>query len=200
VLIAKMPNLNAATPGTDASTGGYVSVFTFAPPNNTASREINSIAVDSQGQADYTFSRHLGPDVGVGYSQITADGSSINSTYFASTGGKGGGFGVTVDAFDDFYIIGGIGGGSNVQLVIAEFNPSVTQIFANRYAAAGTDVIGRAIQLDASGDAFVATVSDQGGGGNMLLVEVDGFSGLLLDQQGDAYGSNDDQNRGLAVD
>jgi hypothetical protein len=200
VLIVKMTNLDAAMPSTDASKGGYVSVFTFAPPNNTASREIKSIAVDSQGHADYTFTRQVGADVGVGYSQVTADGSAINSTYFTSTGDKGGGFGVTVDASDNFYITGGVGNGNIVQLRVAEFNPNVVNIYATDFPMPGADWVGRAIQVDDSGNAFVATVLDQGTGGNMTLAEVDPSGNFLLDQQGDAAGSKDDQNRGLALD
>ncbi|HLJ92131.1 MAG TPA: hypothetical protein VKU02_02955 [Gemmataceae bacterium] len=200
VLVVKMTNLNAALPSTDPSTGGYATVFTFAPPNNTASREINSIAVDSQGHADYAFSRHLGPDVGAGYAQVTLDGSSVNSTYFTSTGGKGGAFGVTVDASDDFYITGAVGNPTNVELLVAEFTPNVGQVYATGFRLSGVDWIGRSVQADGSGDAFVATVFDQGTGGNMMLVEVDPSGSSILDQQGDAYGSNDDQNRGLALD
>jgi hypothetical protein len=142
----------------------------------------------------------VGADVGVGYSQVTADGSAINSTYFTSTGGKGGGFGVAVDASDDFFITGASGNPSNVQLLVAEFNPNVVQVYATRFALAAGDSIGRAIQVDDSGDAFVATVVDQGTGGNMTLAEIDPSGNFLLDQQGDAFGSNDDQNRGLALD
>src|SRR5262249_45460101 len=152
----KLTNLDSAMPSTDPSTGGYVSVFTFAPPNNNIPREINSIAVDSQGHADYVFSRHAGSDVGVGYSQVTPDGSSINSTYFTptSTGGKGGGFGITVDALDDFYLTGAFGDTSSpyVQLIVAEFTSNVVQVYRTNFAlmdangVRNADWIGRAIQ------------------------------------------------------
>jgi hypothetical protein len=46
----------------------------------------------------------------------------------------------------------------------------------------------------------VATIADEGSGGNMTLAEIDPSGNFLLDQQGDAAGTKDDQNRGLALD
>lgn len=200
VLVVKLTNLDAAMPSADPSKGGYASVFLFAPPNNNIPREINSIGVDSQGHADYVFSRHSGADVGAGYAQAAVDGSSTNSTYFTSTGGKGGGFGITVDASDNFYVTGAIGIQNSVQLLVAEFNANAGGVYATRFPLPGVDWTGRAIQVDGDGNAFVATVADQGTGGNMTLAEVDPSGFFILDQQGDAFGSNDDQNRGLALD
>jgi len=62
------------------------------------------------------------------------------------------------------------------------------------------DWIGRGIQVDDPGNAYMATVIDNGGGGNMALFEVGPTGGTGLDRQGNAFGAKDDQNRGLVLD
>jgi hypothetical protein len=117
-------------------------------------------------------------------------------------------FGITVDAADNFYVTGAIGQGASpfTVLVVAKFDINLTPLYRVGWSVTDStgmrtaDWIGRDIKIDSSGDAYMATVVDSGGGGNMLLFAVGPAGRTTVERQGDAYGANDDQNRGLALD
>jgi hypothetical protein len=117
-------------------------------------------------------------------------------------------FGITVDAADNFYVTGAIGQGASpfTVLVVAKFDSNLHPLYqvgwswTNGSGVRTADWIGRSIQVDGSGNAYMATVFDNGGGGNMTLYAVGPTGTMPIERQGRAFGSNDDQNRGLALD
>jgi hypothetical protein len=149
----------------------YGSVFSNAAGSTVG----NAIGADSAGDADLAFTLSSGTDNRPGWAQVTPDGIGQGASPF------------TV-------------------LVVAKFDINVSPQYqvgwslTNSTGVRIADWIGRGIQVDSSGDAYMATVVDNGGGGNMTLFAVGPAGRTSLERQGRAFGAKDDQNRGLALD
>jgi hypothetical protein len=195
----KLNKLNTAMPSADS--GG---VFHVAG-------EGNGIAPDSQGDSDVAYTRVVGSDHLPAVAQIPPDGTSPASYTFASVGTKAGlGMnGVIVDYADNFYVTGAVGDTTSpfALLLVAGFDVNLTPLFGvgwqitdNATNQRAADFIGRGIQMDRYDNLFMAAVQDGGGAGSMYLFETDLTGQNYLDYQGNAFGTNNDQNRALALD
>jgi hypothetical protein len=207
VVVGELTGLDTAAP-----TFVYNNEFTF-----TAGPTVGSaIAPDSQGNADVAFTLSSGADNLPAFGQVAPDGTlpATQRAAFTSVGSRSGGFGITVDASDNFYLTGGIqpSGSPAAQLLIAKYDVTFSQQWAFRYSFSDptsgnpVDVVGRGVKVDDAGDAFMACVRDggtirSGGSGvRMKLFEVDPTGGNSLDNQNRAAGTGDDENRALALD
>jgi hypothetical protein len=199
LFVAKLTELASAQPSLV-----YGSVFALAAGATVG----NGVGPDSAGDADVAFTLTTAGDNFPGWGQVTPDGSSLMAGAFDSLGPKAGMFGITVDASDNFYVTGAIGLGDSpfTVLVVSKFNVNVNRQYAVGWSLTDSsgvriaDWIGRGISVDSSGDAYMATVDDSGGGGNMLLFAVGPAGRTPLEVQGRAFGAKADQNRGLALD
>lgn len=208
LLVAELTNLSSTMP-----TIVYANTFssTVGPAVGTA------IAPDSTGNADlgFTLTTSGTTDNQPAIGQVAPDGSLPHSATFQSIGPKSGTFGLTVDAADNFYITGGVLDPTTSPaevLLVAKFDGNFGQVygwtygFTNAGNGAPVDVVGRAIQVNDAGDAFMAVVRDGGtigSGGSgvfMKLFEVNPGGGNSLDNQQFAHGTGEDQNRALVLD
>ena len=193
---------------TDLASARPVVVYGSVFSNAAGSSVGNGIGPDSAGDADLAFTLSSGTDNRPGWAQVTPDGSSLRAGTYDSPSSKAGMFGVTVDSSDNFYVTGAIGQGASpfTVLVVAKFDINLSPQYqvgwslTNSTGARIADWIGRGIQVNSSGDAYMATVVDNGGGGNMTLFAVGPAGRTSLERQGRAFGAKDDQNRGLALD
>jgi hypothetical protein len=199
LFVAKLTDLASARPSVV-----YSSVF----PIDAGSRVGNAIGPDSAGDADLAFTLSSGTDNRPGWAQVTPDGSTIQAATFDSLGPKAGMFGITVDASDNFYVTGAIGLSDSpfTVLVVGKYDINLAPQYevgwsqTDSNGVRSADWIGRDIKVDSSGNAYMATVVDSGGGGNMLLFAVGPAGRTAVEHQGNAFGANDDQNRGLVLD
>lgn len=199
LFVAKLTDLASAQPAVV-----YSSVF----PLDAGSRVGNAVGPDSAGNADLAFTLSSGGDSRPGWAQVTADGASLQAATFDSIGPKAGMFGITVDASDNFYVTGAIGQGASpfAVLVVAKFDSTLRPLYRVGWSQTDStgvrtaDWIGRDIKIDGSGNAYMATVIDSGGGGNMTLFAVGPTGRDPIEMQGGAYGGKDDQNRAVALD
>jgi hypothetical protein len=199
LFVAKLTDLASAQPA-----AVYGSLF----PVNAASRVGNAIGTDSAGNADLAFTLTSGTDSFPGWGQVTPDGSSLQSGTYDSHGSKAGMFGISVDASDNFYVTGSLGQGASPfdLLVVAKFDSNLNPQYQIGWSDTDftgvriADWIGRGIAVDSTGNAYMSTVNDHGGGGNMQLFVLGPNGRTPLERQGRAFGANDDQNRGLALD
>jgi hypothetical protein len=207
---------------TDLSHATPTVVFNQAIPlmdinNNNAPSTGKGVTIDSSGNIDVAVQIQSTPDAEPGVLQISPGGASMNWGYtFPSTGPNGSMNGVAVDASDNVYVTGGVGV-SNPPLLdelVASFDSSGNQLAGIRIVIQDNQgnpsgqIIGHNLQVDNSangtfGNNVFTAVTDSGTDllGNIdFLVFDPGLTSIVQDEMGTAFGSNDDQNRGLVLD
>ena len=184
--------------------------------NNSAPSTAKSVAVDSSGNADLAVQIQGTPDAEPGVVQIGPGGTMNWELAFPSTGPNGGMNGVAVDASDNVYLTGGVGV-SNPPLLdelVASFDSSGNQlngiriIIQDNSGNPSGQIIGYNLQVDNTangtfGNNVFTAVTDSGTDlqGNIDFIVFDpGLTTVVQDEMGTAFGSGDDQNRGLVLD
>jgi hypothetical protein len=187
--------------------------------NNPVPSTGNGVAPDSAGNVDLAIQIQTSPDTQPIVAQVPASFTGQpNWVYsFRSTGPNGTMNGVYVDSADNAFFTGGAGLSNppNDDELIAGFSSSGTQIggvsvsFTDNQGNRGQG-IGYSVQTDSSGNVFTGitdTGPDPSLGGNIAFVKLDsGFTSILEGPgspgsgDGTAFGSNDDELRGLVLD
>jgi hypothetical protein len=184
----------------------------FNDPNgNPVTSTGNGITPDANGNVDLAGQVQTSPDTEPVVVQVDPTVSTINwGARYPSMGPNGTMNGVYIDnASNTLYVTGGVGI-SNPPLVdeaIDALDSSGNEIntgFIRIYAQGGGQFLGYSVQTDASGNIFTGVTDEDANGetdgGNMAFVEVDPGFNNILQTHGDAFGSNDDQLRGMALD
>jgi hypothetical protein len=166
----------------------------------------NGVAFDSAfGTADVVMQVQASPDAIPMVDQVNTAGTAINwSVTYPSKGPLGSLNAVTVDVSGILYVTGSVGS-TNLPLgdeLIATLDHSGKQLNGSDLPEfGGGQITGYAIQFDTSGNVFTGvTVSDATLLGSMAFIEFDPGLNAVLELNGQALGSGDDQNRGLALD
>lgn len=191
--------------------------------NNPVMSVGNGIAPDSAGNANLAIQIQSTPDAQPAVAQVSSDGTTVNWTFTfiftypdgsmnGSTGPNGTMNGVFVDSSDNVFFTGGAAVSSPPLLddLIVESDSLGNLIGGGRVTFTddnGNPVqgVGYSVQVDSLGNVFTgitdSAVVNGSLQGNMAVLVFDPAFNILADQfQGGAFGSNDDENRGLVLD
>jgi hypothetical protein len=180
----------------------------------------NGIALDSTGNLDLAVQIQSTPDAEPGVFQVNPATVTINWGYtFRSTGPNGNMNGIFVDPSDNVFVTGGVGFTNPPLLdeLIAGFDSSGNLLGNSPALVYGVDnqgnpvpgqVVGYSVQVDTTangtfGNNIFTAITDAGTDlvGNIdFLVFDPALSRIVQDELGTAFGSKDDQNRGLVLD
>jgi hypothetical protein len=161
------------------------------------------IAVKPGGKAyiadTFTMGSNLDPAI------VSFDNASQTTDFhfFPSSGNKGNGYGMTVDAAGNAYLgFTFMNAGDTISnLEVARFDGSLNMTGAVPLTFGTMDGFGYGVQVDTFGLAYISRVGgDPIPGGNLGFSKVNLNQGTLVEDQGSAFGANDDEGRHLILD